>query len=53
MTKYLGGQGNSVGGAIVEGGDFDSANGKFPLLSEPTEAYHGLRFSTRPSATWR
>ena len=44
MTKYLGGQGNSVGGAIVEGGRFDWANGKFPLLAEPTEAYHGLRF---------
>src|SRR6476659_7159331 len=44
MTKYLGGQGNSVGGAIVEGGRFDWANGKFPLMSEPTEAYHGLRF---------
>ena len=44
MTKYLGGQGNSVGGAIVEGGQFDWANGKFPLLAEPTEAYHGLRF---------
>ena len=44
MTKYLGGQGNSVGGAIVEGGRFDWANGKFPLLTEPTEAYHGLRF---------
>src|SRR5262245_5218809 len=44
MTKYLGGQGNSVGGAIVEGGRFDWGNGKFPLMSEPTEAYHGLRF---------
>ena len=44
MTKYLGGQGNSVGGAIVDGGRFDWANGKFPLLTEPTEAYHGLRF---------
>ena len=44
MTKYLGGQGNSVGGAIVEGGEFDWANGKFPLLSEPCAAYHGLRF---------
>ena len=44
MTKYLGGQGNSVGGVIVEGGRFDWANGKFPLLTEPTEAYHGLRF---------
>jgi O-acetylhomoserine (thiol)-lyase len=44
MTKYLGGQGNSVGGVIVEGGNFDWGNGKFPLMSEPTEAYHGLRF---------
>jgi O-acetylhomoserine (thiol)-lyase len=44
MTKYLGGQGNSVGGVIVEGGRFDWGNGKFPLMSEPTEAYHGLRF---------
>lgn len=44
MTKYLGGQGNSVGGAIVEGGRFDWGNGKFPLMSEPTSAYHGLRF---------
>jgi O-acetylhomoserine (thiol)-lyase len=44
MTKYLGGQGNSVGGAIVEGGRFDWGNGKFPLMSEPTAAYHGLRF---------
>ena len=44
MTKYLGGQGNSVGGVIVEGGRFDWANGKFPLMAEPTAAYHGLRF---------
>ena len=44
MTKYLGGQGNSIGGVIVEGGRFDWANGKFPLMTEPTEAYHGLRF---------
>jgi O-acetylhomoserine (thiol)-lyase len=44
MTKYLGGQGNSVGGVIVEGGNFDWGNGKFPLMSEPTEAYHDLRF---------
>ncbi|HEX6013492.1 MAG TPA: PLP-dependent transferase, partial [Geminicoccaceae bacterium] len=44
MTKYLGGQGNSVGGAIVEGGRFAWGNGKFPLMNEPTAAYHGLRF---------
>jgi len=45
MTKYLGGQGNSLGGVIVEGGRFDwAASGKFPLMTEPTAAYHGLRF---------
>lgn len=44
LTKYLGGQGNSIGGMIVEAGRFDWGNGKFPLLSEPCEAYHGLKF---------
>ncbi len=45
LTKYIGGQGNSIGGMIVEGGKFDwAASGKFPLLTEPCAAYHGLRF---------
>ncbi|MEZ5834457.1 MAG: O-acetylhomoserine aminocarboxypropyltransferase [Geminicoccaceae bacterium] len=44
LTKYLGGQGNSVGGIIVEGGNFDWSNGKFPHMSEPCAAYHGIRF---------
>jgi O-acetylhomoserine (thiol)-lyase len=44
LTKYLGGQGNSIGGIIVEGGRFDWNNGKFPQMSEPCAAYHGLRF---------
>lgn len=44
LTKYLGGQGNSIGGVIVEGGEFDWANGKFPHMAEPCAAYHGLRF---------
>jgi O-acetylhomoserine (thiol)-lyase len=45
LTKYLGGQGNSIGGMIVEGGRFDwGASGKFPLMTEPCPAYHGLRF---------
>jgi O-acetylhomoserine (thiol)-lyase len=45
LTKYIGGQGNSIGGIIVEGGKFDwSAGGKFPHMSEPCAAYHGLRF---------
>jgi O-acetylhomoserine (thiol)-lyase len=45
LTKYIGGQGNSIGGMIVEGGKFDwSATGKFPHMTEPCAAYHGLRF---------
>ncbi|MFW5681253.1 MAG: O-acetylhomoserine aminocarboxypropyltransferase [Pseudomonadota bacterium] len=45
LTKYIGGQGNSVGGIVVEGGQFDwGASGKFPLMTEPCAAYHGLRF---------
>jgi len=44
-TKFLGGHGNALGGAIVESGKFDWANGgKFPSLTEPEPAYHGLRF---------
>ena len=44
-TKYLTGNGTVTGGAIVDSGQFDwSRNGKFPSLSEPEPAYHGLRF---------
>jgi O-acetylhomoserine (thiol)-lyase len=44
-TKYLTGNGTVTGGAIVDSGKFDwSASGKFPSLSEPEPAYHGLRF---------
>ena len=44
-TKFLGGHGNSMGGMIVESGKFDwAASGKFPALTEPEPAYHGLRF---------
>jgi O-acetylhomoserine (thiol)-lyase len=45
LTKYLGGQGNSIGGIVVEGGRFDwAAGGRFPLMTEPCAAYHGIRF---------
>ena len=45
MTKFLGGHGTSMGGIVVESGRFDwSAQGKFPGLSEPDPAYHGLTF---------
>lgn len=44
-TKYLTGNGTVTGGAIVDSGEFDwSAEGKFPSLSEPEPAYHGLKF---------
>jgi O-acetylhomoserine (thiol)-lyase len=44
-TKYLGGHGNSIGGAIVDGGRFDyAAGGKFPGFTTPDPAYHGLVF---------
>ena len=45
MTKFLGGHGNSMGGVVVESGRFDwGQNDKFPSLTQPTEAYHGLTF---------
>ena len=44
LTKFMGGQGNSMGGVIVDGGNFDwSKSGKYPLLSEPNESYHGMK----------
>lgn len=44
-TKYLSGNGTSMGGVVVDSGRFDwSASGKFPSLSEPEPAYHGLKF---------
>jgi O-acetylhomoserine (thiol)-lyase len=44
LTKFLGGHGNSLGGAIVEKGSFDWGNGKFPVISEPCDSYHGAQF---------
>ena len=43
-TKWIGGHGNSIGGVIVDGGNFNWGNGKFPQFSEPSEGYHGLNF---------
>jgi O-acetylhomoserine/O-acetylserine sulfhydrylase len=43
-TKWIGGHGTSIGGVIVDGGNFDWGNGKFPQFTEPSEGYHGLRF---------
>jgi O-acetylhomoserine (thiol)-lyase len=42
-TKYIGGHGTSIGGVIVDGGNFDWANGNFPEFTDPNPGYHGLR----------
>ena len=43
-TKFIGGHGVAIAGVIVESGRFDYSNGNFPILTEPSPAYHGLRF---------
>ncbi|GAB3532582.1 O-acetylhomoserine aminocarboxypropyltransferase/cysteine synthase [Pontibacter brevis] len=43
-TKWIGGHGTSIGGVIVDGGNFNWGNGKFPQFSEPSEGYHGMKF---------
>ncbi len=45
-TKWIGGHGTSIGGVIVDGGNYNWGNGKFPQFSEPSEGYHGLVFSS-------
>ncbi len=44
LTKFMGGHGTSIGGIIVDAGKFNWANGKFPQLTEPSRAYHGMKF---------
>lgn len=44
-TKWIGGHGTSIGGIVVDGGNFDwKSSGKFPQFTEPSEGYHGLKF---------
>ncbi|HQQ95870.1 MAG TPA: O-acetylhomoserine aminocarboxypropyltransferase/cysteine synthase [Cyclobacteriaceae bacterium] len=43
-TKWIGGHGTSIGGVIVDGGNYRWNNGKFPQFTEPSEGYHGLKF---------
>jgi O-acetylhomoserine (thiol)-lyase len=45
LTKWLGGHGAGVGGIVVDAGKFDWTGGKFPLMSEPDDSYHGLRYA--------
>lgn len=42
LTKYIGGHGTAIGGIVVDGGNFDWGNGKFPGFTEPDPSYHGL-----------
>ncbi len=44
LTKFIGGHGTSIGGAVVDGGKFPWNNGKFPEISEPDPSYHGLNY---------
>lgn len=43
-TKWIGGHGTSIGGVIIDGGNFNWGNGRYPLFSEPSPGYHGLNF---------
>ena len=43
-TKWIGGHGTSIGGVIVDGGNYNWGNGKYPGFTEPSEGYHGLKF---------
>lgn len=44
-TKWIGGHGTSIGGVIVDGGNYNWGNGKYPQFTEPSEGYHGLIFA--------
>lgn len=44
-TKWIGGHGTSIGGVIIDGGNYNWGNGKFPQFTEPSEGYHGLVFA--------
>lgn len=43
-TKWINGHGTTIGGVIVDGGNYNWGNGKFPQFTEPSEGYHGLKF---------
>jgi O-acetylhomoserine (thiol)-lyase len=44
LTKFIGGHGTSIGGAVVDGGKFPWDNGRFPEFTEPDPSYHGLKY---------
>lgn len=43
-TKWIGGHGTAIGGVVVDGGNYNWGNGKFPQFTEPSEGYHGMKF---------
>jgi O-acetylhomoserine (thiol)-lyase len=43
-TKFIGGHGTSIGGVVVDSGEFNWSNGRFPVMADPSPAYHGLQF---------
>jgi O-acetylhomoserine (thiol)-lyase len=43
-TKFIGGHGTSIGGVVIDSGTFNWSNGRFPVIAEPSPAYHGLQF---------
>jgi O-acetylhomoserine (thiol)-lyase len=43
-TKWIGGHGTSIGGVVIDGGNFNWGNGKYPQFTESSEGYHGLKF---------
>ncbi|MGD8341070.1 MAG: O-acetylhomoserine aminocarboxypropyltransferase/cysteine synthase [Gammaproteobacteria bacterium] len=43
-TKFIGGHGTSIGGVVVDSGNFDWSNGRFPVVADASPAYHGLKF---------
>ncbi len=43
-TKFIGGHGTSIGGVVVDAGKFDWGNGRYPVVADPSPAYHGLAF---------
>ena len=43
-TKFIGGHGTSIGGVVADAGTFNWANGRYPVIADPSPAYHGLQF---------
>jgi O-acetylhomoserine/O-acetylserine sulfhydrylase len=50
-TKWIGGHGTSIGGLIIDGGNFNWNNGRFPVFTEPSEGYHGFVFGEKYSSS--